>query len=443
MAIPLFQYQKTGAEWLAAGPRTLLLGDQMGLGKSATAISACDLIGAQHIVVVGPAIMRTVWAREFARFAALPRAVNVITDTKATLPKAGVTILSYEGASAPHLQKQLRDNGCDALILDEAHALKERDTLRTKSIYGTNCDGKDGIAQNARRIWALTGTPAPNDASELYPILRMSGLCAEGYWPFVRKFCTGYAGRFGFKITGNNTANVPELRALLSKLMLRRKRDEVLTQMPRLTISELSVAPTEVSNSQYILEEMAHRSAKLAPAIDHALETDDWSLAALKHVATVRRLIGCAKVKAIAKYIDQELAADPTSKIVVFGIHREALKYLCAYTAHHRPRILWGGSSHEKRQRHIDSFQSNHTRRVLLAQIKVAGAGITLTAANRIIILEPSWTPSDNLQAICRAYRIGQQRPVLAQFVSLAGSIDEAITSTLIRKTQVISALLD
>lgn len=441
MALPLFKYQDVGAAWLASGPRVLLLADEMGIGKTAQAIVGCDRVGAQSIVVICPAIMRAVWAREFARFSNVSRPIQIITNTDVLVAPEGVVIASFEGATAVLIQAQLRKRGADVLIIDEAHNLKERDTQRTKAVYGTNCDAKDGIAQNARRIWALTGTPAPNHAAELYPIMRLSGVWRAGYWPFAKQFTKGYTSRYGYKISGND--NVPELRAMLGQIMLRRKRADVLQDMPRLTISELTVAPTEVSPSRFILDELSLRSKKITKAIDHALATDDWSMTAIESVSIVRRLIGQAKVKHVAKYIQQELQADPSAKFVVFAIHRDAIKYLAAYLAHYRARIIYGGTPDEKKTRYIDSFQANPLQRVIICQMKTASAGITLTAANRLLIMEASWTPADNFQAIMRAYRIGQTRPVLAQFVSLAGSIDEAVNATLIRKTQAISALFD
>ena len=103
----LFPYQREGVEFLAARPVAFLL-DGMGLGKSAQGIRAADLIGAPRLLIICPAIARTNWARELAKFALLPRKVQVITSAADTIDAdADVVIVSYDLAARPSIRRQL------------------------------------------------------------------------------------------------------------------------------------------------------------------------------------------------------------------------------------------------------------------------------------------------------------------------------------------------
>src|ERR1700674_4234287 len=164
MEFDLLPYQVEGAVWLA-GQKTGLLADEMGLGKSAQAIVACDAINAERILVVCPASARINWEREFKRFSTQQRTTTVLS-TGGKTPLGALTICSYELATRKGTNTLLRAVNWDVLILDEAHYLKTPDAQRTHAVYG-----KKGLVRSAKRTYALTGTPAPNNASELWTLL--------------------------------------------------------------------------------------------------------------------------------------------------------------------------------------------------------------------------------------------------------------------------------
>ena len=145
----LFPYQKTGAAFLAERRRAMLL-DEPGLGKTAQAIEACNLVDAGTVLVVCPASARAHWRSEFKRFG----------------PKHDVTVESYEKVSADWRQF---DGPWGALVVDEAHYLKSYSTKRSRAIYGTpNPADWPGIARVSGHVFSLTGTPAPNHAGEMW-----------------------------------------------------------------------------------------------------------------------------------------------------------------------------------------------------------------------------------------------------------------------------------
>jgi SWI/SNF-related matrix-associated actin-dependent regulator 1 of chromatin subfamily A len=171
--------------------------------------------------------------------------------------------------------------------------------------------------------------------------------------------------------------------------------------------------------------------------VEGSLRTDSIALARL------RRLTGIAKAKATADLVRHELVCGALEKVVVFAHHSEVLRTLASALARFGVVTVDGGTSPSRRQTAIDRFQIDPATRVFLGQITAASTAITLTAASHVVFAEASWVPGDNLQAAKRCHRIGQTRPVLARFISLAGSLDEAITEVLRRKTRLLAQLID
>jgi SNF2 family DNA or RNA helicase len=95
------------------------------------------------------------------------------------------------------------------------------------------------------------------------------------------------------------------------------------------------------------------------------------------------------------------------------------------------------------RQTAIDQFQANPKVRVFIGQLQACSTAITLHAANQVVFVEQSWTPSDNAQAAKRCHRIGQKNPVFVRMLGLAKSVDEAVAKVLARKSQMISELME
>lgn len=455
-----FPYQVEGARYVASKQHALLA-DSMGLGKSCQAVLACDIIGAQRILVICPANIRVNWSREFTRFSPMDRDCAVIATGTDRPVNVGVTIVSYDLIAGNNkLRNELRGRKWDVLVLDEAHYLKERSAKRTRAIYGHNSK-VPGIAGSAARVWRLTGTPAPNNASELYTHLKSAGIYAGQYWDFVFEFCTGFDPGFGFKITGHK--NVDRLKALLAQFMLRRKKEQVMAQLPPLTHQHVTVERSQVELDPYFYEnwrpigvkaflaDMEHRDKVLKAAVavaksNHDSHSDDV-LAVLEgfatSTATLRRYIGLAKLPRVLEIIKEELATKQIDKIVLFAIHKDVIESARVALREFKPVTLYGGTPADKRQANIDKFQKDPKCRVFIGNITAAGVGITLTAAHEVAFIETDWVPANNAQATMRCHRIGQTKHVRVRFFSCAGSVDEEVMRTLIHKTRELSKVFD
>jgi SNF2 family DNA or RNA helicase len=412
--VTLYPFQESGVTFFAERRVGFLL-DDMGLGKSAQAITAADRVKARSILVICPAIARETWSREWTRWQATPRSIQVVrTGIDARKRYSDVVIVSYALADKIHAR-------FDLVILDEAQNVKSPGTVRTRAIYG-----RDGIITRTQRVWLLSGTLAPNHPGELWTHYKALLRGDLSYWPFVERYCTTKETKFGIQITGANRARLPELAKFLRPHVLQRRQRDVLSDLPPLRWGHIPVAPEDVPpRPESTPEELA-----VLGKLDRG---EDITSTDAMHLMTLRRWTGIAKASAVVELVKEEL--ESISKIVVFALHREVIKSI---TGSLGPLVeaIHGGTSQKQRQNLIDAFQNTDRPRVLVLQINTAGTALTLHAASRVIFAETTWTPGDVVQAAKRCHRIGQAHSVLASIISLAGSIDERVAAVITRKAQ-------
>lgn len=429
--------QIEGARFLA-DRRVALLADRVGFGKSAQFVAACDLVGAQRVTVLCPPVLRVNEAREFDKWSGLGHVVHILKTAKDKVPEDGVVICSYALASDKKMRAKLRARGCDVLILDEAHALKSPSAQRTKAVFG-----KAGIASTAERVWFVTGTPTPNNASEYYVFAGVAGVWNDDtaktfgfpsatFDAFVRSFCVTFENNFGLKIVGSREDNRPRLLSMLRPYALARSKPVEGVPLPYIDEFAIEGAAPDFSG---IEPETLQR-------IEDALRAGDWSVLDDPSTSTVRRLVGVAKSKAVG-----DLAADwlddNAGGLIVFAAHTGVIDAIQTKVDRIscQSRVIDGRTPAKDRQKIVDDFQAGRIR-CIVAHIVAAGEGLTLTAAKRVLIAEPLWTPDGNSQAIARAVRRGQTDEVHASFCYLASSpFDAALSATLARKTRDVMSL--
>lgn len=352
---------------------------------------------------------------------------------------AGVTIVSYDFAS--RYPDQLA-GAYDVLILDESHYLKNHKSKRTKAVFGAKCDrGIDSLAANADRVICLSGTPAPNDPSELFPTVRalrpdLLDKRQQTYWGFINKYCRLRDTGFGVQITGGK--NMTELRERLEPFILRRRKAEVLTELPSLRFETLYL-------DGVLSRELSVLSKELSGQIEAALEADGVEgLATLApHVAKLRRLTGMLKIDGVVETVTNEVTHD--GKIVLFAYHTAVIEALEQQLrdAGFGVVVVDGHTPASARQNRVEAFQGDPSYNVFIGQLTAAGTGLTLTAASESIIVESSWVPAENEQAAMRIHRIGQKRACRVRFATLADSIDEKINRAVMRKAADIATLFN
>lgn len=499
-------YQEDGAEFLAARTQAFL-GDDMGVGKTSQVVRACDLVGAKRVLVFVPAGARVNWLNEFEKFSPLDRPAVALMDGNGRPLKSGVTVVSYDAivklssqstrtvlgklaakyrkegktVDAKALEKEAKTKAAeqrrrarertkfrnalaaiewDVLVLDEAHYLKERKAGRTRTIYGEKCDGQSGYAARAKRVWRLSGTPAPNNVSELWTHLHSAGLYEGNQDAFTHRYCTGFDSNYGFKITG--VRNVDELKGLLDDFMLRRKKDNVVPELPPISFSQVAVSPTEFDPRLYfpnaILPAQHVRLVADVERQDNLLR-ESWRAATsgnavtkldavdmIRNLApslqTLRRWIGLAKVPEYLKIVHTELADGVIDKLVVFAYNKEVLEELRNGLRDFGAVLLYGGTPAGKRAQRIAAFQDSPRTRVFVGQLQAAGTAINLTSACHIDVVQESYVPGENAQAVMRCHRIGQSRPVKVRFFGCKGSVDDDISAAHMRKTRELAKVI-
>jgi SWI/SNF-related matrix-associated actin-dependent regulator of chromatin subfamily A-like protein 1 len=454
---PLRDYQTKGVDWICRQlqiNRAILVADEMGLGKSLEALAAAEARSADRVLIVCPATARRVWQAEIARWfpgwssrVVLMEPGIKLTDVKLCLDRPQfVLIVGYDEFSdrQSQLANHLRSRRLDLLILDEAHYLKNPSN-RTLALYGHRGSGT-GVQASAAKVILLTGTPTPNHAGELWQHYRT-------FWPDLLKAHTGRAlsqvefedrftryrdTPFGRQVTGSKNQTI--LRHSLKGVVLRRRKTEVLTELPPLILTDIPL-PAPGRWLDRISAPMRSAAAKLAYSGRYM--TDDELLKTLRNpdaaLATVRRELGLLKTSPTILWVQERLAS--TEKMVLFAWHHDVIEQLRRGLLEFDPVVVTGESSPNARALAVEDFQTRSGTRLFIGQILAAGTAITLTAANEVAIVEPSWVPGENVQAIARAHRLGQRDSVLASFLYMPGTLDEQIIRVFRRKADEISIL--
>lgn len=445
MTLDLYPYQREGGRFLAAS-RAALLADEPGLGKSAQAILAADMLAADRILVVCPAVLRSNWAAEFRRFSWLARKpvlIHTNNDAQALSELDGapyIVIVSYDLLQRDGVDKALKNIEWDVLILDEAHYLKSMDAKRTHNVYG-----KQGLVRHAHRTWALSGTPAPNHVGELWPLLYTFGATNRKYDDFIQTYCNVQQTPYGLQVRGTKADKRAEVRELLGRVTLRRRKCDVLKDLPPIFFQQISVERGEVPiAADNTLEPMYGSEVKRVEMLLDALSDPMAALEALApSISTLRRLIGLQKVEPVAEIVSQELRDHAYEKIVIFGVHTDVIDGLEAKLWEFDPVKIYGKTSVKDRELAIYKFQNDPSCRVFIGNIQAAGTGLTLTAASNVMFCEQSFVPGENSQAAQRCHRISQTNPVFVRMAGIADSFDDRITEIILRKSRDLALIFE
>lgn len=433
MALPLLGYQETGAAFLASRARTGLF-DEPGVGKSAQAIRAMDLRGADRNLIICPATARKNWRGEFQKFSTRYRKLCIgetIHDFVAWhRGRFDTLITSYDQATKWAPQIRASCDILEAVVLDEGQALRNATTRRAKEILGPQSTGVGGILQWAICAWWLTGTPIWNDPTDIYTFLRFAEVMPLAREPFAARYFHKHERTYSTTHTPRPSM-MPELRTLIGNNSLRRTLEETGIDLPPLFASTYLVdGDTEAIRELLLahpgLDQMIVEALQEGRGISN-LDAD--------HVATLRRLIGESKSIPYAAMLFDELQSG-LDKMVVFAIHRQALHFGHDYMLRHHVRsaIINGETSSRQDDVNLASFNADPNMRVLWCNIQSAGTALTMTASCHLDMLESAWTAQANIQAIKRVHRMTQTRGVRARFITLADSFDETVNEIVAKK---------
>jgi SWI/SNF-related matrix-associated actin-dependent regulator of chromatin subfamily A-like protein 1 len=435
MPTPL-PHQLVGAKFLA-DRNTALLADAPRVGKTGTSIIAADYVFARSILVITTSSARADWGYQFRAWQAYPRSVQVIYSAKDVIdPTANVTVVGWGMIFDPKLYPQLMARTYDLIIVDEGHNAKNKDSKRTKALYGRDVNGRDGLVSRASRNWVLTGTPIPNAPNDIYPMLKAlaPGLIAHAssYDEFLKRYCIVRKKRVSPYTTidvvmgGRNEA---ELATYLESFMLRRTQQDV-----GITAPIYSVFPVHVEH----MPELDDADTKaVLEAIENGLERElDMQL------GTIRRIVGSAKAAGVAEAVAERLEDGALDKVVLMCWHSDVIDALEDALSSYGVVVIDGRTLPTKRHARQQEFQTGSAR-VFIGQIIAAGEALDLSASAELWFVEASFTPKDMAQAAMRICNHTQKRQPLVRVCALEGSIDEAIMGVLTRKVASIKQILE
>jgi len=434
--LALFPFQRVGVEFVLATGGRALIADEMGCGKTPQAIGASLLLrsewGAGRVLVVCPASLKINWYREWIRFAGLEPTVWYGPKYKGDID-AQVHICNFD-IFARH-RARFETMGFDILVIDEAHYLKNKDTIRTQAIFG----GYSRKTKKRLKPFAapyallLTGTPVLNRPAELFPLLHY--LAPDRFTDWA-----SYANRYGAWDPNNlggkpaNPQNLNELYQRTKDIVIRRKKIDVLKDLPPKLVSDVFVQLTPGQRSAY-------RTALGAVA-------QLWKEGAKAHhkptLNELQILIACLneiKLDKVRELIAELQNEDDSRSVLVFCTRLAPLKQLRDEYGT-RASYIDGSMSPEARQQQVDAFQHGNSQIALLS-LRAAGVGLTLTAADTVIFIDQDFVPGNHMQAEDRAHRIGQVNPVNVYYLLVEDTIDEDLRFVLASKVAVISQIAD
>ena len=398
----LRHYQVWGLKYILRQER-VLLGDEMGLGKTVQAIAAMVALrngGGTHFVVVCPASVLTNWCRELEKHSTLP-VVRVYGPTRDQelerwLSEGGVAVTTY-GTTAFF---RLPEGFSPALfVVDEAHYIKNPTANRSRNVKA--------ICGHSGRILLMTGTAMENRVDEMLELIQI-----------LRPQIAKDAEKIAFM------ASAPQFRAVVAPVYYRRRRDEVLAELPELIESR------EWCN--LLPEEMA----AYEQAILHGTQADarrvSWNVGDLERSSKARRMLEII-----------EEAQGEGRKVLVFSFYLDTLRSICELLGDRCLNPIHGAVTPQRRQEIIDEFDRAAPGTVLVSQIQSGGTGLNIQSASVVIICEPQVKPSTETQAISRAYRMGQTRNVLVYRLLCDDTIDEKLTDVMDSKQAAFDAFAD
>ena len=435
----LRDYQREGVGWM-----TFLrefgfggcLADDMGVGKTAQVLAVLEERRAQGkgpSLVVAPKSLMFNWRAESARFT--PR-LRVLEHTGLTRDVELIAkhdlILSTYGTllrDAP----QLAEIMFDYVVLDEAQAIKNAATASAKAVR---------LLRGEHRL-ALSGTPVENHLGELWSLFEFlnPGMLGEAK---VLKLAGGLARNPG-----------EEARRLLAQALrpfiLRRTKQQVARELPSKTEQTIFCELDAIERKRYDELRKHYRESLLKKVQTQGLGRSKMHL--------LEALLRLRQAACHPGLLDPKRVDDPSAKLDLLmeqladlreeGHQALVFSQFTSLLAIVRSRLDRAGVQYEyldgktrDRQTHVDAFQNDPKCSVFLISLKAGGLGLNLTAAEYVFLLDPWWNPAVEAQAVDRAHRIGQTRPVFAYRLIARDTVEEKVLELQKTKRELADAIL-
>ncbi|XP_067271801.1 DNA annealing helicase and endonuclease ZRANB3 [Pseudorasbora parva] len=435
----LMAFQREGICFALSRDGRCMIADEMGLGKTIQAISVAYIFKQEWpLLIVVPSSLKYPWIEELEKWIPEldPRDINLVESKSDTMSisTSKVTILGYGllTTDARALLEALNKQRFGVILVDESHYLKSRNAARSKILVP--------IIQNAKRAILLTGTPALGRPEELF--MQIDALFPKrfGTWSdYAKKYCNAHYKFFGARRQWDcrGASHLDELHQRLSEIMIRRLKNQVLTQLPP-------------KIRQRIPFDLPKDSAKEASASFEqweklmSSESENQFVEVMSLITHMYKQTAIAKAGAVKDYIKMMLETEQL-KFLVFAHHLSMLQACTEAVIEAKASYIRidGSVPSAERIQLVHRFQNNPDTRVAILSIQAAGQGLTFTAASHVVFAELYWNPGQIKQAEDRAHRIGQTTTVHIHYLIAKGTFDTVMWSMLNRKETVTGSALN
>ena len=426
----LYPFQGEGVQFVDDAEGNALICDDMGLGKTVQGLAYLQLHPElRPALVICISSNKMSWEEMAIEWM---KDVNIETLWTESPYKVTGDILVINYDILQYWISYLKKKGIKAIVIDEIQNIKNTKTLRTKATRAL-CNPVDNII-------GLSGTPIKSKPIEFYSILSiMAPSLFPSYFYFIQRYCAAKF-RFGhWDVSGSS--NMRELHKKLSKIMIRRKKVDVLDDLPAKT---RAVVPVSISNrAEY---DSANRNfvawvrkRKGEEAADQAKDGG-----AMVKNGILRRLAGAGKLKEGLKWIKAFMEGD--EKLLVVCVHTKTIDSVCE--AFGKAAVRMDGSvrdtrTSKKRTEAIHSFNEDPKKRIMVGQIQVMVGMNLQEACSNVVMLEVVQSPTDHEQAEDRVWRMGQEKPVTIWYIIARDTVEEDTIEKRDMKKSVITRVVD
>lgn len=421
---PPMDHQKLAIEKLVANER-FILADDMGLGKTTSTVIASLESGSKKILVICPASLKINWYREIQNYT--DRSISIVEGKK--WESADFVIVNYDIIKNFHDSENVENSvivkeNFDLVIIDEAHYIQNKKAARTQLC--------NDVANKIGKVWLLTGTPLTSRPINYFNLLELvDSPVAQNWMAYVRRYCDGFQFRAGNRKIWNvnGSSNLEELRDRTQHTILRRLKEEILD------------LPDKIITPIYLDLKSDTYKALMGEYFDWYRNNEESKSLALQFskLMKVRQIISQEKIKNTIEIANSSI--DQEKKVIIFTNFTDTLNQFVDYFKKDCV-YLDGSCSKNQRQESVDRFQNDDKVKVFVGNLKAAGVGITLTAAEVVIMNDLSFVPSDHSQAEDRAYRIGQNKGVSIYYPIFENTIEGKIYDILSRKKNIFETVM-
>lgn len=436
----LREYQKVGYNWLKVLDHLGfggILGDEMGLGKTLQTIAFILSNKGSKTLIIAPTSLVYNWTSEFEKFAPSVK-VAAINGSKEEREELIKKLESYDVFITTYnlLKRDMESYNkveFDYCILDEAQYIKNSNSQNAICVKEIK----------AKRRFALSGTPIENSLMELWSIF---DFIMPDYLYDEQRFSVRYHKRLR-----ESPEVINELNRLIKPFILRRKKKDVIKELPDKIEKNLMVTMEEEQKKIY--KAYANYAVELIEKRVKDFEFRNSKIEILAYITKLRQLCldpsvimdnyngVSAKIEALVELLQQSI--EEGHRILIFSQFTSVLKNIGKRIAVEGISFSYldGSISSEKRMDMVKNFNEGENS-VFLISLKAGGTGLNLTSADVVVHFDPWWNPAVEEQATDRAHRIGQKNVVEVIKLIAKGTIEEKIISLQEEKKKLISQLI-